>query len=218
VLERTRLWCSVGVGDTKIRAKLASGFAKPRGVFVLTAATWFEVMGPQPTDALWGVGAKTARKLAVAGIRTIEQLATTDDERLAAAFGPNTGPWLRRLGTGEDGSPVTDEPHVARGHGRERTFQRDLTEPEVIRAEVARLATEVMADVRREGRPVVRVVVKVRFAPFFTSSHGVGLGDATSDAARIATGARDALDRFDLDRPVRLLGVRVEFERPVSSS
>jgi DNA polymerase-4 len=218
VLERTRLWCSVGVGDTKIRAKLASGFAKPRGVFVLTAATWFEVMGPQPTDALWGVGAKTARKLADIGIRTVEQLASTDDERLAAVFGPNTGPWLRRLGTGEDGSLVTDEPHVARGHGRERTFQRDLSEPEVIRAEVARLATEVMSDVSREGRPVVRVVVKVRFAPFFTSSHGVGLGGPTSDAAAIATGAREALDRFDLDRPVRLLGVRVEFERTVNPS
>jgi DNA polymerase-4 len=218
VLERTRLWCSVGVGDTKIRAKLASGFAKPRGVFVLTAATWFEVMGPQPTDALCGVGAKTARKLADIGIRTVEQLATADDERLAAAFGPNTGPWLRRLGTGEDDSPVTAEPHVARGHGRERTFQRDLTDQAQIHDEVARLATEVMDDVRREGRPVVRVVVKVRFAPFFTSTHGVGLGGPTSDAAAIAAGARDALGRFDLDRPVRLLGVRVEFEPAVNAS
>jgi DNA polymerase-4 len=218
VLDRTRLWCSVGVGDTKIRAKLASGFAKPRGVFELTAATWFDLMGPQPTDALWGIGSKTARKLADIGIRTVEQLATADDDRLATAFGPNTGPWLRRLGTGEDDSTVTDEPHVARGHGRERTFQHDLTDRTEIFAQVARLASEVMADVRREDRPVVRVVVKVRFAPFFTSTHGVGLGAPTSDAAAIAASAREALDRFDLDRPVRLLGVRVEFEPVLSPS
>ncbi len=211
VLDRTRLWCSIGVGDSKIRAKLASGFAKPRGVFVLTADSWFDVMGPQPTEALWGIGTKTARKLAEIGVRTVEQLAVADEERLANAFGPNTGPWLRRLGTGEDGSPVTDAPHVARGHGRERTFQRDLTDAAEIRAELARLATEVMADVRREGRAVVRVVVKVRFAPFFTSTHGVALKAPTQDAAPIAEGARLALTRFDLDRPVRLLGVRVEF-------
>jgi DNA polymerase-4 len=218
VLDRTRLWCSVGVGDTKLRAKLASGYAKPRGVFVLTAANWFEVMGPQPTDALWGIGVKTSRKLSTIGVRTVEQLASTDDDRLASAFGPNTGPWLRRLAAGGGDDPVSDEPHVARGHGRERTFQRDLTDPEAIRAEIARLATEVMEDVHREGRPVERVVVKVRFAPFFTSTHGVGLGAATSDAARIAAGARVALDRFELDRPVRLLGVRVEFERTLSPS
>jgi DNA polymerase IV len=214
VLDRTRLWCSVGVGDTKLRAKLASGFAKPRGVFSLTSTTWFEVMGPQPTDALWGIGAKTSRKLTSLGLRTVEELAAADEELLAASFGPSTGPWLGRLANGGDDDPVTDEPHVARGHGRERTFQRDLSDPEAIRTEVARLAAEVMDDVDREGRPVTRVVVKVRFAPFFTSTHGVGLGAATIDAAVIAAGARTALDRFDLDRAVRLLGVRVEFASP----
>ncbi|MDQ1580080.1 MAG: polymerase, partial [Microbacteriaceae bacterium] len=45
VLERTRLHCSVGIGDTLIRAKVATGFGKPRGVFRLTADNWLEVMG-----------------------------------------------------------------------------------------------------------------------------------------------------------------------------
>jgi DNA polymerase IV len=69
VLERTQLWCSIGVGDTKLRAKLASGFAKPRGVFVLTRENWSFVMDAQPVDALWGIGTKTARKLHMLGIR-----------------------------------------------------------------------------------------------------------------------------------------------------
>src|SRR5438445_12348296 len=60
VLERTQLWCSIGVGDSKIRAKLASGFAKPRGVYRLTRENWVEVMGALPTNALWGIGSKTA--------------------------------------------------------------------------------------------------------------------------------------------------------------
>jgi DNA polymerase-4 len=211
VLERTELWCSIGVGDTKLRAKLASGFAKPRGVFLLTSENWSFVMDAQPVEALWGIGTKTARKLHMLGIRLVEQLASADEELLAEAFGPRTGPWLRELATGEGSAEVSDEPHVARGHGRERTFQQDLTDPEEIRREVSRLAHELMEDIRAEGRPVVRVVVKVRFAPFFTKQHGANLAEPTQDEAAIGAGAQTALSRFELDRPVRLLGVRGEF-------
>jgi len=211
VLARTRLWCSVGVGDTRMRAKLASGYAKPRGVYRLDRTSWFEVMGAQTTDALWGIGSKTAHKLEAMGIRTVDQLAAASEGSLANGFGPRTGPWLRQLATGEDDAEVTDAPHIARGHGRERTFQQDLTDPAEIRAELSRLAGELMEDIRKEGRPVVRVVVKVRFAPFTTKSRQVKLPAPTTEAFDIEDGALRALDRFDLDRPVRLLGVKGEF-------
>ena len=107
VLERTDLWCSIGVGDSRHRAKLASAFAKPKGVFRLTAAEWHDVMGDRPVDALWGIGAKTAAKLNELGIETVDELANADDDVLAARFGPNTGPWIRSLGTGEDDGQVT---------------------------------------------------------------------------------------------------------------
>lgn len=211
VLERTRLWCSIGVGDTKLRAKLGSGFAKPRGVFRLTREGWFEVMGALPADSLWGIGTKTARKLAALGIRTVDELAAASEETLADAFGPQTGPWLRELATGEGDADVNDEPWVAKSHSHERTFQQDLVDPREIRHEIVRLVGELMEDVREDGRSVARIVVKVRFAPFFTSTHGVGLSGPTTDAARIEAAALDALARFELDRPVRLLGVRAEF-------
>ena len=213
VLERTRLWCSIGVGDTKLRAKMASGFAKPQGVFRLTRENWDQVLGARATAELWGIGRKTAAKLTELGIQTVDDLARAGDDTLARRFGPNTGPWLKELATGEGGSPVTDEPYVPRGHGRERTFQQDLTDADEIRRGVAQLARELMEDLRKDGRPVVRVIVKVRFAPFFTSTHGAKLPEPTTDAAAIETAALGALERFELDRPVRLLGVRAEFTR-----
>src|SRR5207247_2573157 len=91
-----------------------------RTAFKRAPEAGFEVMGRQPTSELWGIGKKTAPKLEALGIRTVEELATADEEMLAARFGPSTGPWLRRLGTGEDDSPVRTEPYVARGRGRER--------------------------------------------------------------------------------------------------
>jgi nucleotidyltransferase/DNA polymerase involved in DNA repair len=214
VRDRTELWCSIGVGDNRLRAKLATGFAKPAGVFTLTSENWDIVMGWLPTDALWGIGAKTARKLMALGIRTVTELAEGEDEKLARSFGPNTGPWLRRLATGEDASEVTAEPYVAKGRGRERTFQEDIEDPDEVRREVGKLARALAGELKETGRSAVRIVVKVRFAPFFTQTHGVPLTEPTLDAAGVERGAREALERFELDRPVRLLGVRAELEPP----
>jgi DNA polymerase-4 len=213
VLERTDLWCSIGLGDSRHRAKLASAFAKPRGVFRLTREEWSAQMGSRPVDALWGVGKKTSAKLGQLDIYTVDELANADDDVLAARFGPNTGPWIRSLGTGEDNGEVTAEPYVPRGQSRERTFQQDIADPDEVRQQTERIARELVADLP-EGREVIRVTVKVRFAPFFTSTHAVKLAEPTVDPGEIATGALEALGRFELDRPVRLLGVRAEFTEP----
>jgi DNA polymerase-4 len=211
VLERTELWCSIGVGDTKLRAKLGSGFAKPRGVFRLTRENWDEVMGALPTDALWGIGSKTARKLASIGIRTVSELGATDESELASAFGPKTGPWLRELGTGEGSSEVSAEPWTAKAVSRERTFQQDLEDPDEIRRELRRLTHELMEDLERDGRPVIRVTVKVRFVPFITKHRSVKLAEPSLEVGAIEAGALAALERFELERKVRLLGVKSQF-------
>jgi nucleotidyltransferase/DNA polymerase involved in DNA repair len=211
VREATQLDCSVGIGENKLQAKMATGFGKPAGVFRLTSANWFEVLGAQPTDALWGIGAKTARKLAGLGIRTVSDLASADPDALAGAFGPMTGPWLVILGRGIGDADVDDSPYVARGHGKEETFQRNIADWPQVQAEVARIAGLLAADLASEPRPAVRVVVKVRYAPFVTETHGVTLAEPSSQPEAIETAARSALERFASRRPVRLLGVRAEF-------
>lgn len=215
VLERTRLWCTIGIGDNRLQAKLASGFGKPRGVFVLTSDRWDECMHGLATTELWGIGSKTAAKLAQLGIRSVGQLAAADEAALAERFGPSTGPWLASLGRGEGSASVHAEGWTAKGRSREHTFQRDLADPDDVAAEVARTAREVAGDLRRDERLAARVVVKVRFAPFFTSTHGVTLAEPTDDADLVAEAAARALERFELDRPVRLVGVRAEMTPPV---
>ncbi|HEX2808881.1 MAG TPA: DNA polymerase IV [Kineosporiaceae bacterium] len=164
----TRLESSVGIGQNKLQAKLATGFGKPAGIGRLTHATWSAVMDERPTDTLWGIGAKTAARLAGLGIRTVAELAATDPERLAAEIGPTIGPWLVRLGRGQDNSSVVGDPWVARSRSREITFQQDLDDWQQVKVEVARLAHQVAADVSGEGRDAVRVVIKIRWVPFTT--------------------------------------------------
>jgi DNA polymerase-4 len=207
----TLLDCSVGIGHNRLQAKLATGFGKPAGVFRLTHENWFTVLGDMPTDALWGIGAKTARRLAGLNIHTVAQLASADQDTLAAAIGPTLGPWLINLGRGVASARVDATPYVARSRSRETTFQRDLADWEAVRRETSRLARRVADDIAAEQRPVSRIVVKVRYAPFFTRTHGQTLSAPTTDPAAIEACALAALAQFSEHRPVRLLGVRGEF-------
>ncbi len=211
VKAETGLDSSVGIGDNKLRAKLATGFAKPAGVYRLTRDNWVEVMAGRPVTALWGIGSRTAAKLAALDVRTVEELARADVDVLAARFGPAMGPHFRQLALGAGDTNVSATPWVAKSRSRETTFQRDLADPDEIRAQVRLLARRVVDDVRAEGRPAVRVVVKVRFVPFFTYTRGVALGEPTMEPEPIEDAAVAALARFEDTRAVRLLGVRVEF-------
>jgi DNA polymerase IV len=213
VHERTELWCSIGIGDNKLQAKIATDAGKPAGVFTLTSDRWSAWMGPRPTDALWGIGTKTARKLAAIGIGTVDDLAAADLDELRTAFGPGTGPWLAQLARGEASSAVSDAPWIPKGVSRERTFQKDLVTVDEVQRELDRLAFETSEDVRKDGRAAARVMVKLRLVPFITKTRSVTLPEPTNDPDAIAAGARAALARFpQIDRPVRLLGVRAGFE------
>jgi DNA polymerase-4 len=214
VLTTTDLHCSVGIGDNKLRAKIATDFGKPRGVWQLTADNWDEVMGARPTTALWGIGSKTGKRLAALGIDTVDQLGRSDVRVLAAEIGPSTGPWLHRLGRGEDSSLVDATPWVPRAHGREETFQEDIEDWDEVADAVRRITRRVVADIDAEGRPAARVGLKIRLKPFITLSRSLTLPAATNDPEVLAEAAVSLLDRVEHDRAVRLLGVRLEMVPP----
>ncbi|MET0323769.1 MAG: helix-hairpin-helix domain-containing protein, partial [Ilumatobacteraceae bacterium] len=214
VLAETRLSCAVGIGETKLQAKTATGFAKPGGIARLTRATWISTMGDRPVTAVWGIGTRTAQRLEEAGIRTVVELARADHEDLARRFGPSIGPHLRILGLGGDDSPVVDTPFVPRSRSKEETFTQDVRDPDEIADHVRRLALDVTDSVVAEGRRVTHVAVKVRTATFFTRTKISKLPEPTTEPAVVARMASTVLGRFEIDRPVRLLGVRVMLEPP----
>ena len=214
VLAATGLHCSVGVGDTRVRAKIATDFGKPQGIHRLTREIWLDAMGERPTTALWGVGPRIGARLAELGLETVAQLAAADEATLVAQFGPRTGPHVVALGRGEGSAVVDDTPWVARAHGHEMTYQQDLAGPDEVAAALRTLAAQVVSDLQDEGRACVRVHLKVRFAPFFTVVRVRKLAEPTFDPGVIADTAMDLYRRLEDDRPVRLLGVRGEMVPP----
>lgn len=213
VLERTRLHCSVGIGDTLVRAKNATDFGKPAGVFRLTAGNWLEVMGGRPTKDLWGIGSKISGRLAKLGIGTVAELAASDPLTLVPEFGPKMGPWYAELGRGDGSGVVDDTPWVARGHSRETTFQQDLADPDQVRGAVQELTAQVLQDVEAEGRPVVGLTLKVRYAPFTTKTHARKIPETFSRDDVLAR-ALDLAGAIEPGRPIRLLGLRAEMAMP----
>ena len=210
----TGLSCSVGISENKQRAKVATGFGKPAGIYQLTEHNWMAVMGDRDVDALWGVGPKTAKKLAGLGITTVADLAATDATLLTSTFGPTTGLWILLLAKGGGDTNVSAEPWVARSRSHVVTFPEDLTDRAEIDAAVVDLARQTLAEIVSQGRVVSRVAVTVRTKTFFTRTKIRKLPAAGIDGEVITQTALQLLDQFELDRPVRLLGVRLELAPP----
>ena len=214
VLAATGLHCSVGIGSNTLQAKTATDFGKPRGTYEITDDSWAAEMGERSVRALWGVGPKTEKRLAGLGLDTVARLAEADESVLMTAFGPSTGPWLGRLARGRGATRVDPTPWVARAHGREETFQVDLDDDVEIEAAIRRITLRAVDDIDAEHRAATRVVLKLRTSSFRTLTRSRTLTASTADPQVLADTAVGLLARIDRDRPVRLLGVRLEMAEP----
>jgi DNA polymerase-4 len=212
----TGLSCSVGISDNKQRAKVATGLAKPAGIYRLDEDNWMTVMGDRDVDALWGVGPKTAKRLAGLGITTVADLAATDAALLTSTFGPTTGLWILLLAKGGGDTNVSAEPWVPRSRSHVVTFPKDLTDVAEMDSAVVELARQTLAEIVAQQRIVTRVAVTVRTKTFFTRTKIRKLAAPGVELEPIVATALELLHQFELDRPIRLLGVRLELVMPES--
>ena len=214
IAAETGLSCSVGISDNKQRAKVATGFGKPAGIYMLTEDNWMAVMGDREVDALWGVGPKTAKKLAGMGITTVADLAATDATLLTSTFGPTTGLWILLLAKGGGDTNVSAEPWVPRSRSHVITFPRDLSDRAEIDSAIIELAHNTLTEIVEQGRVAIRVAVTVRTNTFYTRTKIRKLEQPSTDSDAITQTALELLGQFELDRPIRLLGVRLELAPP----
>jgi DNA polymerase-4 len=204
----TGLGSSIGMGPSKLVAKVASDAEKPDGFVVLTRAQACERFGPSAPGLIPGIGPKTAARLAEQGIDTLAKLAAAPETQLTPWFGPRLGPHLGRLARFEHESPVTTI-RIAKSESRETTFDYDLQGVDALTPVLARLAGELCAALDQEERRGPTVGIKVRLDDFSTHTRARTLDAPTNDRGVVTDVALDLLREFDPPRPVRLLGVRV---------
>ncbi len=208
-IERTTgLGCSIGIGPSKLVAKVASDAEKPRGFVVLNREQACRRFGPSPCGLVPGIGPKTVERLRALGVDTLAALAAAPPDRLAARFGHRLAAELQRRAQFEDESPVTEERKVV-SESREVTFDEDIRDPERLEAILAQLVERLCAGLLAQGRRGRTIGIKVRLDDFSTHTRARTLADAVASADRVGPVALELLRRFAPPRPVRLLGVRV---------
>src|SRR5436305_4007399 len=133
------LTCSVGIGPNKLVAKVASDAEKPEGFVVLDREAARERFAASPPGLIPGIGPKTVARLAQLDLHTLAAVANAPEEVLASRFGPNHGRDLQRRARFESEAPVGAQRKVV-SESRERTFERDISDLAVLRAELERMA------------------------------------------------------------------------------
>lgn len=211
VNDATGLTCSIGVAANKLLAKIASELNKPDGVTVLTADDLQARIWPMPASKINGIGPKATVKLADLGIHTIADVATADPALLQQHFGLSYARWLLRSANGIDDRPVvtSSEP---KSISRETTFERDLHvvhDRRELSSVFLRLCEQLEADLARKGYAGRTVGIKLRFEDFRTVTRDLTVPDLIASGAEIHRTAGQCLKRIQLDKRIRLLGVRV---------
>jgi DNA polymerase-4 len=203
-----RLTCSVGIGPNKLVAKVASDAEKPAGFVVLRREQACARFALSPPGLVPGIGPKTAARLAELGLTTLAALGAAPEQLLVDRFGPNLGRELGRRARFEHDGEIGAARKVV-SESRERTFDRDLGDPEELREALVRMAHELCRSLIAHGRSGRTIGIKVRLDDFTTVTRARSLEEPTSDAELVSQVALRLLREYSPPRPVRLLGVRV---------
>jgi DNA polymerase-4 len=199
---------SVGVGSSKLMAKIASDLDKPDGLVVVAPGTELEVLHPLPVTRLGGVGPATAERLHQVGVKTVGDLAARSLTDLVALVGRAHGAGLYALARAEDDRAVVPD-REAKSVSHEETFERDLTDLAALNAEIDSMASRVGARLRASAFSGRTVTLKLRRYDFTTITRSQTLPQPTDDARQIAATARRLLLEAGTAGGLRLLGVGV---------
>jgi DNA polymerase-4 len=211
IFEATGLTCSIGVAPNKLIAKLASEFDKPNGITILYEHDLEARIWPLAARKVNGIGPKADAKLERLGIRTVGEIAARERGWLIEHFGKATGAWMHEVAWGRDSRPVVTQSEPV-SMSRETTFERDLhavRDRAELGAIFTQLCEQLAGDLQRKGYVGKTIGIKLRYDDFRIATRDQTIGQFTAEARTIRQVAGQCLKRVPLERPLRLLGVRV---------
>lgn len=207
VREELSLPCSIGIAPNKLLAKMGSDMKKPNGISIVRRRDVPRLFWDQPCDALFGIGKKTAEKLAKLGIYTIGQLASADERWLVDQFG-TAGSGMKKAAHGIDESPVNARKEANKSIGHTTTLPQDITESNAIRKIFLKLSDQVARRLRKQQLLANTVQITIRDPNMKTITRACTLETPTDEMHIVSDYAWRLFQRHWIEeKPVRLLGV-----------
>ena len=202
--------CSVGIGPNRMIAKLASDYAKPRGLMEVRRGWEEGFLAGLPLGALPGVGPKTAARWAELGLTQVADVQRMEEAALIRLLGDDARA-LKLRAHGYGGTTLTAG-RLPRSVSRETTLSRDERDPARLDAILALLTARVAAQLREEELVARTVTLKLRHDDFRTVTRRHTIPEATSLDADLLGAARVLLEAAfaevrGRDRGVRLIGI-----------
>ncbi len=209
IRDQLGLPASVGIGNSKTVAKIASSHAKPDGVLLVPASCTVQFLWSLPVGALPGVGKKTRQALEEWGISQVSQLAQVGFAELSRVVGPSLAHDLLRIAQGNDQRQVGARA-PEKSISTENTFRTNLTERRAIEKYLLRASHDCAARLRESNLVAWTVTVKLRDAQFRTFTRAQTLRTPTDLGREVAAAALQIFSKEAIPRGgVRLAGVGV---------
>lgn len=206
IFEKECLTCSIGMGQNKLIAKMASDFEKPDGLTIVRPGDSLSFLWQLPIGKLYGVGGKSEARLKAMGIYTIGGLAKIDESMLIRVFGRAYGQYLKRASYGIDNDEIVEERKV-QSIGRETTFMEDVEDHKIVMQQLYSLLKEVYEEVEQNGLNYSIVRVKVRYDDFSTFHKQRKVRSVVRDFETAYKVAAELVSMYLDDEKIRLIGV-----------
>ena len=162
IRQSLKITVSEGMASNKLISQIASKLNKPAAFQIVADGQEKSFLHPLPNRWLPGVGPKAALRLNAAGLAEIGQIAATPVDLLELLIG-NQAPALRQFANGIDERPLIPAGEPQKTFSQQETFNEDVTDEEYVEAVLRRMADQLFAKVREEGRSVRTLTVKVRY-------------------------------------------------------
>jgi len=217
----TQLNCSIGIGTSRLVAKVSSAQAKPNGVLWVLPGQEAKFLAPLDVRAIPGVGKVTEQSLHALGIQKVRDLAERDVSFLEERFG-KWGLALAGKAQGKDAGGWFDtavgEETDAKSMSHEHTFHEDTANLDQLTATLMRLSEMVGRRLRESGLHARTIQLKLRYKDFTTITRAHTLPVATQLDNQIFEQARQLFRKnWRAGAGVRLLGVQASSLEPGAS-
>lgn len=205
----TRLKCSIGCGPNRFLAKMGSDLRKPMGLTIIEKEDIPTLLWPLPIGKMYGIGKRTEPRLVALGIKTIGDLAQTENDAVKKLLG-SMFDYFKGEANGWGNDFIDTSTFDPKSCSAERTFQEDVTGYEEVKDMIRICCEDVSKELKKYGKLATVLSLKLRDETFATRSRRKAMREKSNEESDLFFTAMSIFDDFYKGESLRLVGVAAE--------